>query len=1283
MGLTLGAGVLTSCADDDIRLEKDNASRAGTYENITFDKDAGLIPQEDGTWVATRRVPLVGDCRIVDQIMKSLVTVGSYNDNTNKVTDTDLTNTAMMQSDGVGADVAYQPIISLRDLNYIYAGGQKAGFVVRQRNSGVLSLDVLDGMTITTYYLGKKQEEKAVNTSSGLLALGLGNITDKSDGLIDALNLEAEFSKKFDEVRLGCTGVTANALKSGLEVYYAYVGETEAVPVIKSTFPNCYTKTGSGDTSDPASEYKLIDENLDNGPGFAIVKGGSWNVYFGEVAEAGSEIGFYVEEGAALELGVAATNLIETLDENGNTIEKISSTDVVGLDLASGGSMHYSLITSKPCYGAKLTFAGVKVCVGGGTVHYCYVRKPTIVDSSSYFSLTNATTYMPNYRLPLVDKGSVTYEVVSYPAGANPDIQNGALVKMTVPGNYVVKGTWVDEAGNPHVQYATITRRVRNNESCNYPIIKSNYEGYKLEVYRPKGDGSLLRIPIDSESGGSNIIDDELDNYFEVNKALDVDLAGVRPVIGVCSLDSVSENGSLGKAFNEDIDSDVRVGFVINDNSSVVGADVLNFLRITLIDKAGNKLEKVADGGVNVSLVREQGKNPKVRISVTVPKNFKFSAIELHSIKVLSADIASNMKVYYAFMDRNIDYDCPDPGQECMELVNAANYRAKATIQGGGGITAGLVVENIGNMLDGRIDSYATVAVPLSVIQDFVIATTFDPIKAGTPVGFILRNRIELAKVATGFVLTVHYADGSTTSTADGGVANVNLGVDEYTYIYANTDPTKGDIVGLDMTFGSGVAVSGCNICGIFSRSDADSNGIADCLEDQLNKTDYEPVLILEKTDYCASDNFEIRVDGADDIKYTLEVAGDDSVTNFSVEMNDDGYLTAVKGAIDFVTFFNNPDNAGIYQLRLRGGNVDSELVTVKLHPEKTTWTGKAGNTDWKDWENWDNGEPWECTKVIMPTPEKLKAVGGQYYPVLVKGGKYRCEDIHFENGALLKGQQFLNYSGIVYADVTLTTGDYHLMSSPIQNTVTGDMFVNADWNLNGAFGDNGKWNYETTFTKYFTKLNEESYPEKRVSPTIYQRFWDDKIPAIVTMSRGLMDDDLFKNWTRSFNAVNERYDAYQGYAMCIGRKGESLAESYTLHFPKTHTEYWYFDAFGNKLKKADPIARINTSGRFWTDNYKGSETRSVKLGRLTDGVEYLMGNLFMSYIDVKKLMARNGNIQSVYCYVNGKYEKMGEGTAYPYIAPFQSVFLISNSEPARQLEIELNYYDLTNAPAE
>lgn len=147
---------VNSCNDDDLFFG-DGSILSSKQQNNSG--SSHLVLQEDGYWRATERVPLVGQGRVVDNVATSLVSVGDIGMNTNALIDTDLDN-CFEQKELVGANVALNQIVSIRDLNYVYAGGQKAGFLCKNLGSSVLELDVLNGFWIDTYLKGERQEHK-------------------------------------------------------------------------------------------------------------------------------------------------------------------------------------------------------------------------------------------------------------------------------------------------------------------------------------------------------------------------------------------------------------------------------------------------------------------------------------------------------------------------------------------------------------------------------------------------------------------------------------------------------------------------------------------------------------------------------------------------------------------------------------------------------------------------------------------------------------------------------------------------------------------------------------------------------------------------------------------------------------------------------------------------------------------------------------------------------------------------------------------------------------------
>ncbi len=1263
---------MTSCQDDELLYDRPTSSTLSrTVGEGT--NTGGLVQKSDGTWIATSRVPLVGYGRLLNNMANSAVSVGAIGVESDNLTDLDITNHYSPTYAVIGADVVYGQVASVKDINHVYAPGQVAGFVVKTPSSGVLNLNLLQQMELVTSYRGVEQERKTVTTSSNLLGLGLGNVSVGQENML--VTLEAEFTKQFDEIRLDKGGVNADVIKDGLEVYYAFVGETEREPVITSTFPNCST-----DTSDPLREKKLIDSDLKNGPGFGLIAAGRWRVNFGEIVEAGSEVGFYITSGSLLKLGVGSTWILRTFDEEGKLMDEMSSTDIVKLGLASGEDVFYGMLASGRCSGVEFAFGGVNVDLGGGTVHYAYVRKPVKVDSSSLYSATDVTIYNPNYRFPPAMEGKVSYELVSYPVGANPkiEVKNGetVLTGMSVTGPYVVMAKFTGPDGVEVTQKFTVTRGLNAQMLCeNTALINVDGQEPRFRAYKPDGFPGITVLGVSGTEGSmNNIVDENTTNCVKFQKNLQVTLAANTPFVAVETIDHSSIKGSIKNA---------RVGFVVDNNSTFLKADVLKFFRIVLKKNGQVISTELAKGAVTVGLIKNNYQNQTLtRLSVNTDKDF--DCMELQAIEPITANIATEFSVFYAFCEDQ-QLECSNPGDDCMQLITNANYGAVPSWKLSGLASVAANVTNLGNIVDSDINSYGTIVLPVNAGTKSELSIKFNEIKASADapqtVGFIIKNDVDLINLIGVTQLFAYNSDGIEVAKIEKfGVLDVELTNDK-TYFPITVEQPFSE---LRLITGDGVNVGdGLNVCGIFIKPDLDGDGVLDCVGDNVVSGVYDFKAL--SSDICIGDLPEFSIVGAQPdypffirffevnsgdnpvFSYKVKAAGDDITKSHTLIAWDDAEAEALK------EFCASTASAGQYSVRFYSSEsgTEEDALYMEIHPKQTAWKGSA-SSDWTDWDNWDNGEPWDCTDVVIPSQAHLG--GTAKYPVLKKDGDYYCQNIHFGAGATLTGQNYLKYSGNVFVDYTFESDDYMLMSAPLKGMVTGDMFVPGNgWELNSGWNAD-KW---SSYENYFEPLTAENYIEQRTAPIIYQRFWDEKVTN-VTMSRAASNLILnadFNNWSRSFNAVSTGYELGQGFAVKV-RDNKSKV---TMHFPKSHTVYHYYDAAGNKLNKTESIARGTNAGHLWTDGVKDMSKMTVPLKRMTSGTVFLFGNPFMTKINVGALKNANSSVISIQKYVpdnGGQYVEMDDTES---IKPMQAVFLIIEA-PATEMKVAFSADVFPNA---
>lgn len=1321
--ITLGAmllvGSVASCKDD-IIMPSIATQSVTTRTETAFDKgNSGLVRNDDGTWTATRRVPLVGAGRVIDNMSEAFVSVGSYDvtggaNNASEyeqaaqvLVDTDLKNT-FTPSSIIDANLILNQIISVRDLNYEYAGGQKVGFAL-QDSDGVLSVDVLGGLWVDTYLNGQATGDKfAFTISSGLINIGLGSVTGGDATSIYVV--EGTATKPFDEVRLGQNGIELDVFQN-ISILYAYVGDNPIIPAINvgddkmdqyklsyDYFNNeVEALTGSQWTSQTKDMVEqLVDDDLTNGPGTFLVDNSYVTVDFGRTIPSGSEVGFYTTYWQLVGADLGGTYVLEAYNDAGEKVASYSSSTILNVSIVGGGEIWTTMRIPDDCTDCsrlKFRITGVNVTLGGSSLHYAYVREPTVVDVSSYFTLADATVYVPNYRFadPDVTNATVTYEVISRPNNATTEMgvikKDNLLTNMNVEGDYVIKATYTEPNKEPITCTATITRKAKAKTYCNNPLINKNgedeweafaiKEGWGINIF---GEGYEGRLP--------NVVNENTGDYITASTST-VSLISNSGIIGVKAKNGQKIN-SEGKV--------VRAGFIFNRINKFLAADVLKFLQIKLFNGETEVENKIAfdNNGVSLGLIGNSGENSLARLSIDTDQ--EFDRIELWYGGTLNLNLGEDLQIYYAFWDE-ASSECANPGEECMELITNANYGAKASVNTTALLTAGDIIFDIGNIVDNDNESAATFVKLADVGTAREIEVTFDEIQGNQEVGFILSDitaiaNIELIDIVQIFAYNGEQEVGESTS---GGGLNVKLlgGGDKS---YVSVTPPK-PFNRLKLILGSGINVlDNMKIYGVFIRPDYDGDGVMDCINDGL-LTDLTNVTVSPEN-VCSGDEPQFTVaGGVENNTYTL------IFNNLVYDDIEDKTTTARKIGDKLV--FDDPDfltslHTGYYNVTVDQDN-DLNGILFSIHPTETTWLGTVSE-DWNNWSNWTHGVPWDCTDVILPSPtySASSALGldknGSIhkYPNLIKNfsrsniydAPYYCHNIYFANGAELVGQHKLHYSGQVFIDKYLEPGYYHLLSTPLQAMITGDMFI---------AGNLSEWeqNRDDTFGNYFLPIKSTSnYQEQRTNPYIYQRFWSSGNDQVKneTLTRSSSQDNydnttdeaiecdlLTTDWSRTFNSVESVYEQGQGFAIRAG-DADVTGDPYHFHFPKSFDTYNYYNVEGDSpIKTITGITRQGNIGHFWIDaNNNSNLSEAITLTREGTGNLFLFGNPMMSHINISQFFKANPSVTEMFVYnkVEKDYETITKDgiatTQTTQIAPMEAVFIKTENQ-GPSLAVTLN----------
>ena len=1331
-----------SCKDEDLLPSAGMKADITRADGTLNDGGAGLVQDGDGNWVATRRVPLVGAGRVVNNVSNALVEVGSIDDNeieeyataAQNVVDLDLLGTTFKPTAIVGANIAFNQIISILDLNRTYAGGQKAGFALKSGSEGVLSVGLFSGLVLRAFRDGVKVDSVQITNQTSLLNLSLGNVTAGNASSIYVI--EKTFSEAFDELQLGTGGVNINLGNNDLEILYAYVGENPKIPAVNNgdelsqayfgveniTLPTGLIPDGDGQRwstyDEDASAYKLINNDISDGVYLIRTANACcMTVDFNRTIPAGSEVGFIGSGFSVLGPLVGGTEVMTYNNEV--EMNNYSYTKILKLELFYGAKEQmFGLVTDKECTRVRFYTWGIGGLPGldNTLIHYAYVREPVEIDASSYFSFTDATVYTPNYRFadPILEGARVEYSVMSCPLGGEAatidyirgedgqpiDRKKNLLTKMNAEGPYEIQAKFFPPDSNEPIIYtATITRKAKAEDYCNTPLINDDGNHWKAEVIN---EGWGVNIFGEQYEGSlNNVVNSETDDYIETKSGL-LSLIANSGIISVKSIDGTK------------IKNPKRAGFIVNRSTDFLSADVLKFLRIELWN--GN--QRVDGGltddnnGVSLGLIGNAGSgngNGLARLSIEtdVPE---FDCIKLYTSGLLDLNLASSIKIYYAFYDEASE-NCATPGEECMELITNANYGAMATTNNVGLLNVGTTVTDLGSIVDNDIDTKASFVNPVNLGTATEVEVTFDEIQGNQEVGFILSSTTHLADVGLIGITKIeaYTSDGrliqpdenETTITGNGlGLKLFGAG-DRY---YISTTP-KEAFCKLKLIFGDGATVlRDINIHGLFLRPDYDGDGAIDCINDGL-MTDITG-LDISKEHYCKGEELPVFTvtGGLEGKRYTL--------TFENLEINAEPKKTVVKQQshkFEFDADFFTSLPAGYYRITVNQGSPWTDYIAV--HANQTTWLGY--NDNWNDWSNWSNGVPWGCTDVILPAP-KIKGSdngasiigipptlnGIQKYPDLrtVQSGKsyqadYHCNNIYFAPGAELVGQHKLDYGGQVFIDMNLESGYYHLLSMPLKATITGDMFVAANWS---------KWeqNRATAFGNYFSAINSsDTYTEQRRTPYVYQRLWSSNSKVMnETLSRSGGDYDntddptiesgmlQLTDWSRTFNSVETTYDLAEGFALRVDKdawqsENDASRQTYHFHFPKSFDTYNYYSTSSDiPVKTVSGMKRVGTPGHFMVDMVNNSNLKFT-LKRESSGNLFLFGNPMMSHIDIRQFLAENNtNVSSVLVYDKNKkeYVTISNGaltsstSSITQIAPMEAVFLQAVT-PCDSLSITLS----------
>lgn len=254
------------------------------------------------------------------------------------------------------------------------------------------------------------------------------------------------------------------------------------------------------------------------------------------------------------------------------------------------------------------------------------------------------------------------------------------------------------------------------------------------------------------------------------------------------------------------------------------------------------------------------------------------------------------------------------------------------------------------------------------------------------------------------------------------------------------------------------------------------------------------------------------------------------------------------------------------------------------------------------------------------------------------------CDQIYFKPEAELLYANYLNYNK-AYVEKELTPNTWSIMSSPLQQTYAGDLYVPKD---------DGQEKSEA-----FQPITYKEGVNDRSAYPVYQRSWDgnaqevmDNVTNYSANHDGTVDvttdNELSINsgyWSHVYNKVDEQYTKGQAFAVKAGDKYTAGAQganaTAVIRLPKADTQFSYYDSESQKPVNVT-VNRDANSYRMLQGDVAGDKTMAMtqplKENLHRDNRYHLVGNPYTSSLSMYRFLKANPAFEnSIWTLDNGK----------------------------------------------
>lgn len=300
-------------------------------------------------------------------------------------------------------------------------------------------------------------------------------------------------------------------------------------------------------------------------------------------------------------------------------------------------------------------------------------------------------------------------------------------------------------------------------------------------------------------------------------------------------------------------------------------------------------------------------------------------------------------------------------------------------------------------------------------------------------------------------------------------------------------------------------------------------------------------------------------------------------------------------------------------------------FTKITIDPDKTGNSGDLVLNEVQRSNNVLTVDPGKATENIqydmaVNTDEDGTLIVDKYYT-------NKVSEIYFKPNATLMNQHFLTYD-TARVEFEMKQDSSYWMSSPLKAVYAGDMYAPTA---------GGKQNTPAFDYIYY---NQQEGTNSRWNPAFYQKAWDKAIAYSDVKDHannsGISVDAVKNNWSIEYN------DVWVPYTLGTGFYARVEGQDALVRLPKADLDYGY---------EAKPTTRAGLStkpiAREGAGRIAGSEDITVTLTPDVDGDgnHFLVGNPYMTYLNMKEFFEQNKGLNPKYWTIEGGTTQVVVGT--------------------------------------